>query len=63
MSDDWKGEHLISAKGDASNRRAEHSRLANVVGKINGYQPPLRQRRAHGAFVKSAIREAGGRSR
>lgn len=57
MSDDWKGEHLISAKANPLDRMSEAQRIANAIRKRSGWQPSEAKRAAHGAFIRGAIRE------
>ena len=55
MADDWKGEHLISAKG--ANRRKEATRMANILyhsqRRIKGAPNPAAK--AHAQFVLAAV--------
>lgn len=55
MADDWKGEHLISAKG--ANRRKEATRMANLIHHANRrkQKAPAAGAKAHRQFVLSAL--------
>lgn len=55
MKDDWKGEHLISAKG--ANRRKEATRMANLIHHRNRRMKgdPNPAAKAHGQFVLTAL--------
>ena len=61
MNEDWKGEHLIRVRPDAAARKSELSRLGNVIGKLKGYQTPLKYRVAHGKLVGACMAKTGGR--
>lgn len=53
----WKGEHLISAKGE--NRRKEATRMANLIHHANRRKQgaPTAGAKKHGAIMKSVLSE------
>jgi hypothetical protein len=55
MSEDWKGESLISAKPKGNERAVENGRMGNVIAKRRGWTVPLEKRIAHGRFSAAAI--------
>lgn len=53
--EDWRGEHLISAKGE--NRRKEATRMANIIWHANRRKAKIPAPAAanHSTFVKIAV--------